>query len=129
MTTELLLFGVNSPGTGLSSASNQRVPVLLFLLSLCPTDLLTELDRIRPRRFKDGVNLLERQLASLGEDEVRRNELEGVVHNVHNPDLVPDLLNAHANSVRLDHTRRALNHVVETHTLGTQRQGEDLDGV
>lgn len=103
----------------LGASTDQRLSILLLLLPLGPTNLLTQLDRIRPRRFKDGIDLLERQLARLGEDEIRGHELEGIVHDVHNPDLISDLGNTHADPVRLDHTRGALDHVVKTHALGT----------
>ena len=65
----------------------------------------------------------------LREDNIRCNQLTEVVHNIHSEDLVSDVRDADLDTVGLDDTADSLKKRVHANPLGTQREGEDFDGV
>lgn len=101
-----------------------RCPLLLRLL-----DVQRHLDRRHARRLEHGVNFFEGQPRSLWEDKVRQNELDTVVDDIDHPNLVTELLNSNTDAVCLHSPCTALDQPIETHSLGTEWQRQDLNGV
>lgn len=56
-------------------------------------------------------------------------QLKHVVHDVHAPDFVAHLGNTDRDTIRFDSAACALDDTIKTHTLGTERQRQDLDRV
>jgi len=101
----------------------------LFLLFLRLLDLQTHLYRRNTRRFEDIIDFLQGQLERLGEDKVRDDQLYKVVHDVHTPDLIAQLVDSNTDTVVLNGSGGTLNQTVKTHTTCTEDEGEDLDGI
>lgn len=74
-------------------------------------DLDTKLDGVGALGLKDVVNLLEVELARLGEEEVGDYELAEVVDDVDSPNLVAYLLDADRDAIVMDDASSALQMV------------------
>jgi len=68
------------------------------------------------------IDVFERQLGGLREQEIGYNQLQSVVYNIDDPDLVSDLSDTDTDSIVLNNTGGRLNDRVKGHTLGPKRK-------
>lgn len=91
-----------------------------FLLELL--DIQRYLDGCNARSSQDGINLLQTQFNGRWKEEIGQDQLNGVVCNVHHPDLIPDLADPDSNSIGRHSASTTLIETVQAYSFCPKKE-------